>query len=153
MNFYFLWNDFNIVFKKGMLFKNEYFIILNVIVSTLYVFIFNWNFEPERLCFVCYLFLAGIRNVLVLFCAIMTEQKILFQSRSYSRLTDACRALTAIMYPFKYNHVYIPLLPAALVEILSTPTPFIMGVHSSLKTDVSELVNIFISSVKIFIGI
>lgn len=70
----------------------------------------------------------------------MTEQKILFQSRSYSRLTDACRALTALMYPFKYSHVYIPLLPAALVEILSTPTPFVMGVHSSLKTDVSELV-------------
>lgn len=70
----------------------------------------------------------------------MTEQKILFQSRSYSRLTDAGRALTALMYPFKYSHVYIPLLPAALVEILSTPTPFVMGVHSSLKTDVSELV-------------
>lgn len=78
--------------------------------------------------------------MLVLFCAVMTEQKILFQSRSYSRLTDACRALTALMYPFKYSHVYIPLLPAALVEILSTPTPFVMGVHSSLKTDVSELV-------------
>lgn len=83
----------------------------------------------------------GIGNVLVLFCAIMTEQKILFQSRSYTRLTEACRALTALMYPFRYSHVYIPLLPAALVEVLSTPTPFVMGVHSSLKTDVSEMVN------------
>lgn len=87
----------------------------------------------------------GIRNVLVLFCAVMTEQKILFQSRSYSRLTDACRALTALMYPFKYSHVYIPLLPAALVEILSTPTPFVMGVHSSLKTDVSELMDVIVA--------
>lgn len=70
----------------------------------------------------------------------MTEQKILFQSKSYSRLTEGCRALTALMYPFRYSHVYIPLLPAALIEVLSTPTPFVMGVHSSLKTDVSELV-------------
>jgi hypothetical protein len=45
------------------------------------------------------------------------------------------------MYPFRYTHVYIPLLPAALVEVLSTPTPFIMGVHSSLKAEVSELVS------------
>lgn len=84
---------------------------------------------------------AGIRNVLVLFCAVMTEHKILFHSVSYSRLTEACRALTALMYPFRYNHVYIPLLPAALVEILSTPTPFIMGVHSSLKQETTDLVS------------
>lgn len=80
--------------------------------------------------------------MLVLFCAIMTEHKILFHSKSYNRLTDACRALTALMYPFRYTHVYIPLLPAALIEVLSTPTPFIMGVHSSLKSEVVELVSI-----------
>lgn len=85
-------------------------------------------------------FISGIRNVLVLFCAIMTEHKILFHSKSYNRLTEGCRALTALMYPFRYTHVYIPLLPAALVEVLSTPTPFIMGVHSSLKSEVAELV-------------
>lgn len=88
---------------------------------------------------------SGIRNVLVLFCAIMTEHKILFHSKSYTRLTEGCRALTALMYPFRYTHVYIPLLPAALVEVLSTPTPFIMGVHSSLKAEVSELVSVMTS--------
>lgn len=84
--------------------------------------------------------LVGIRNVLVLFCAVMTEHKLLFHSKSYSRLTDGCRALIALMYPFRYCHVYIPLLPAALIEVLSTPTPFVMGVHSSLKSEVAELV-------------
>lgn len=87
----------------------------------------------------------GIRNVLVLFCAIMTEHKILFHSKSYTRLTEGCRALTALMYPFRYSHVYIPLLPAALVEILSTPTPFIMGVHSSLRSEVVELMDVIIA--------
>lgn len=87
----------------------------------------------------------GIRNVLVLFCAIMTEHKILFQSRSYSRLTSACRALTSLMYPFKYSHVHIPLLPTGLVDVLSTPTPFVIGVHASLKTDVSELMDVIVA--------
>jgi myotubularin-related protein 5/13 len=45
------------------------------------------------------------------------------------------------MYPFRYTHVYIPLLPAALVEVLCTPTPFIIGVHSSLKAEVAEVVS------------
>ncbi|CAG9860140.1 unnamed protein product [Phyllotreta striolata] len=87
----------------------------------------------------------GIRNVIKLFCAIMTEHKILFHSKSYNRLTEACRALTAIMYPFRYTHVYIPLLPASLVEVLSTPTPFIMGVHSSLKSEVAELMDVIVA--------
>lgn len=43
----------------------------------------------------------GIKNVLQLFCAVMTEHKILFHSKSFSRLTDSCRALTALMYPFR----------------------------------------------------
>ncbi|XP_025829760.1 myotubularin-related protein 13 isoform X2 [Agrilus planipennis] len=87
----------------------------------------------------------GIRNVLVLFCAIMTEHKILFHSKSYNRLTEACRALTSLMYPFRYNHVYIPLLPAALVEVLSTPTPFVIGVHSSLRSEVSDLMDVIVA--------
>ncbi|XP_044003006.1 myotubularin-related protein 13 isoform X2 [Aphidius gifuensis] len=87
----------------------------------------------------------GIRNVLTLFCAVMTEHKILFHSSSYSRLTESCRALTALMYPFRYTHVYIPLLPAPLVEVLSTPTPFIMGVHSSLKYEVAESMDVIVA--------
>lgn len=43
----------------------------------------------------------GIRNVMLLFCAVMTEHKILFHSKSFSRLTNSCRALTALMYPFR----------------------------------------------------
>ncbi|KAI5733488.1 hypothetical protein M8J76_012488 [Diaphorina citri] len=87
----------------------------------------------------------GIRNVLLLFCAVMTEHKILFQSRSYGHLTEACRALTALMYPFKHSHVYIPLLPTGLVDVLSTPTPFVIGVHSSLKIDASELMDVIVA--------
>lgn len=51
---------------------------------------------------------SGIANVLCLFCAALTEHKILFLSSSYQRLTDACRALLAIMFPLKYR--YVPLL-------------------------------------------
>lgn len=80
----------------------------------------------------------GKKNVLLLYCAAMTEHKILFHSSSYSRLSDSCRALTALMYPLKYSHTYVPLLPASLLEILSTPTPFIMGIHSSMQNEINS---------------
>jgi len=86
----------------------------------------------------------GIHAVLTLFSAVMTEHKILFHSKSYTRLHDACHALTSLMYPFKYSHVYIPILPASLLDVLSTPTPFVIGVHSSRKNEVSDILDVII---------
>ncbi|XP_070563333.1 myotubularin-related protein 13-like isoform X5 [Ptychodera flava] len=87
----------------------------------------------------------GIHNVLCLFCAALTDNKILFHSSSYSRLTDASTALLAILFPLKYSYVYIPVLPNALMEVLSTPTPFIMGVHSSNKSEIQELLDVVVA--------
>ncbi|KAF0039192.1 hypothetical protein F2P81_009676 [Scophthalmus maximus] len=81
----------------------------------------------------------GIVNVLYLFCAALTEHKILFLSSSYQRLTDACRGLLAIMFPLKYSFTYVPILPGKLLEVLSTPTPFIIGVNSFFRSETQEL--------------
>ncbi|KAJ8269250.1 hypothetical protein COCON_G00118570 [Conger conger] len=87
----------------------------------------------------------GINNVLYLFCAALTEHKILFLSCSYHRLTDACRALLAIMFPLKYSFTYVPILPGKLLEVLSTPTPFIIGVNSFFRSETQELLDVIIA--------
>lgn len=86
----------------------------------------------------------GINNVIELFYAVLTEHKILFYSQSYTRLNEACQGLISLMYPFKYSHTFIPILPATLIEFLSTPTPFIIGVHSSLKREISDLLDVIV---------
>uniref|UniRef100_A0A8D2LWX2 SET binding factor 1 n=1 Tax=Varanus komodoensis TaxID=61221 RepID=A0A8D2LWX2_VARKO len=87
----------------------------------------------------------GITNVLCLFCAALTEHKILFLSSSYQRLTDACRGLLALMFPLKYSFTYVPILPAQLLEVLSTPTPFIIGVSSAFQSETQELLDVIIA--------
>ncbi|XP_061493895.1 myotubularin-related protein 5 isoform X6 [Rhineura floridana] len=87
----------------------------------------------------------GITNVLCLFCAALTEHKILFLSCSYQRLTDACRALLALMFPLKYSFTYVPILPAQLLEVLTTPTPFIIGVSSTFQAETQELLDVIIA--------
>uniref|UniRef100_A0AAX7SMT6 SET binding factor 2 n=1 Tax=Astatotilapia calliptera TaxID=8154 RepID=A0AAX7SMT6_ASTCA len=82
----------------------------------------------------------GIQNVLSLFCAVLTEHKVLFHSTSYQRLGEACRALEALMFPLKYSYPYIPILPSRLLEVLSSPTPFIIGVHSMFQNEIQDLV-------------
>ncbi|XP_018108307.1 myotubularin-related protein 5 isoform X3 [Xenopus laevis] len=87
----------------------------------------------------------GITNVLCLFCAALTEHKILFLSKSYQRLTEACRALLAIMFPLRYSFTYVPILPAQLLEVLSTPTPFIIGVNALFRAETQELLDVVIA--------
>uniref|UniRef100_A0AAQ6A5K1 SET binding factor 2 n=1 Tax=Amphiprion ocellaris TaxID=80972 RepID=A0AAQ6A5K1_AMPOC len=82
----------------------------------------------------------GIQNVLSLFCAVLTEHKVLFHSTSYQRLGEASRALEALMFPLKYSYPYIPILPSRLLEVLSSPTPFIIGVHSMFQNEIQDLV-------------
>uniref|UniRef100_A0A803T069 SET binding factor 2 n=1 Tax=Anolis carolinensis TaxID=28377 RepID=A0A803T069_ANOCA len=87
----------------------------------------------------------GIQNVLSLFCAVLTENKVLFHSASFQRLSDACRALESLMFPLKYSYPYIPILPAQLLEVLSSPTPFIIGVHSIFCNEIHELLDVIIA--------
>ncbi|XP_076471850.1 myotubularin-related protein 13-like isoform X2 [Babylonia areolata] len=86
----------------------------------------------------------GINNAILVFCAALTDNKILFYSNSYCRLTAACRAIIALYYPLKYSYVYIPILPVSLLEVLTTPTPFIAGVHASLKDQVMDLLDVIL---------
>uniref|UniRef100_A0A7N6AM96 SET binding factor 2 n=1 Tax=Anabas testudineus TaxID=64144 RepID=A0A7N6AM96_ANATE len=87
----------------------------------------------------------GIQNVLSLFCAVLTEHKVLFHSTSYERLGEACRALEALMFPLKYSYPYIPILPSRLLEVLSSPTPFIIGVHSMFQSEIQDLLDVIIA--------
>uniref|UniRef100_A0A3Q2P2E7 SET binding factor 2 n=1 Tax=Fundulus heteroclitus TaxID=8078 RepID=A0A3Q2P2E7_FUNHE len=87
----------------------------------------------------------GIQNVLSLFCAVLTEHKVLFHSSSYQRLGEACRALEALMFPLKYSYPYIPILPSRLLEVLSSPTPFIIGVHSMFQNEIQDLLDVIIA--------
>lgn len=45
----------------------------------------------------------GIANVVKLVCAIMADFKVLFFSRSYTKLYDASRAVEALLFPLKYT--------------------------------------------------
>uniref|UniRef100_A0A8C7Y641 SET binding factor 2 n=1 Tax=Oryzias sinensis TaxID=183150 RepID=A0A8C7Y641_9TELE len=87
----------------------------------------------------------GIQNVLSLFCAVLTEHKVLFHSSSYQRLGEACRALEALMFPLKYSYPYIPILPSRLLEVLSSPTPFVIGVHSMFQNEIQDLLDVIIA--------
>lgn len=64
--------------------------------------------------------------------ALLFERRVIFKSTSLSTLTDTTSALEELLYPFKWTGIYIMPLPEDLMDYASAPTPYIIGVHSSL---------------------
>lgn len=40
-------------------------------------------------------------------------------------------SISALVFPFTWQHVYVPILPASLQHFLDAPVPYIMGLHHS----------------------
>lgn len=70
-------------------------------------------------------------NLVFVVCSILLEQRILLHSEDLNVLHKCAEALISLLFPLCWQHVYVPLLPVQLLEYLSAPVPFIMGVHTS----------------------
>ncbi|KAM8968823.1 LOW QUALITY PROTEIN: DENN domain-containing protein 5A [Sarcophilus harrisii] len=83
--------------------------------------------------------LLGVENVLQLFTCALLEFQILLYSQHYQRLMTVAETITALMFPFQWQHVYVPILPASLLHFLDAPVPYLMGLHSNGLDDRSKL--------------
>uniref|UniRef100_A0A8C7TX34 DENN/MADD domain containing 5A n=1 Tax=Oncorhynchus mykiss TaxID=8022 RepID=A0A8C7TX34_ONCMY len=83
--------------------------------------------------------LLGVENVLQLFTCALLEIQILLYSQHYQRLMTVAESITALMFPFQWQHVYVPILPASLLHFLDAPVPYLMGLHSNGEGDRTKL--------------
>ncbi|XP_014240882.1 DENN domain-containing protein 5B isoform X2 [Cimex lectularius] len=74
--------------------------------------------------------LLGVDCVVQLFTCLLLENQILLCSGEYQRLMLVAESLTALLLPFSWPHVYVPILPASCHHFLDAPVPFVMGLHT-----------------------
>jgi len=67
-------------------------------------------------------------NVMAVWLALLTEQKVLLLSSQYSILTMCAETLSSLLFPLQWSHLYIPLLPRFLSPMLDAPIPYLVGV-------------------------
>ncbi|GLJ48583.1 hypothetical protein SUGI_1024890 [Cryptomeria japonica] len=75
-----------------------------------------------------------VDNLIQFFTAVLLERRILLRANKYSLLTLVSEAICHLIYPFKWQHVYIPLLFFSGVDYIDAPTPYMMGLHSGVDT-------------------
>ncbi|XP_063933436.1 DENN domain-containing protein 5A-like [Zophobas morio] len=74
----------------------------------------------------------------VLSCCLM-DGRLLVLSSDMELLGIFSESVLAAMYPFRWCHAYVPVLPQKMLYFLEAPVPFIMGVASTLPDTFDKL--------------
>ena len=59
----------------------------------------------------------------------------------YERLMLCAHCATALIFPFTWQHVFVPILPTSQRGFLDAPVPYIMGLKVDSSTDSKYLPN------------
>ena len=79
---------------------------------------------PFRVLFEC----LDIGNILFAWYTLACEQKVLLVSSQLSLLTVCSEILCSLLFPMKWCHLYIPVLPRSLSPMLDAPMPYLCGI-------------------------
>uniref|UniRef100_A0A4W5R838 DENN/MADD domain containing 5B n=1 Tax=Hucho hucho TaxID=62062 RepID=A0A4W5R838_9TELE len=73
--------------------------------------------------------LLGVENLVRLLTSVLLETQVLLYSQDYQRLMTVAEGITTLLFPFQWQHVYLPILPTPLHHLLDAPVPFLMGIQ------------------------
>ena len=78
-------------------------------------------------------------NIITAWKALLLEKKLFLICSSKAVLSQVAHALINLLFPFKWIHVYVPILPEKLKLFIESPVPLIIGI--SFHIDLNEIPN------------
>jgi len=72
-----------------------------------------------------------VEFIMDLFESLLIERRIIFVAKDVGTLSACVNAVYAMIYPFVWQHVFIPILPKKLMDYCSAPMPFLIGIPAS----------------------
>ncbi|KAM3726566.1 DENN domain-containing protein 2C [Dirofilaria immitis] len=68
--------------------------------------------------------------------ALLAEQRVIIAGGSVQCVCHAVQSIASLLHPFSWPYTLIPVLPDSLLEIVNSPTPYLMGL---LRTNMYKL--------------
>ncbi|EPY84041.1 suppression of tumorigenicity 5 protein isoform 1 [Camelus ferus] len=93
----------------------------------------------EHVDFECLFTCLSVRQLIRIFASLLLERRVIFVADKLSTLSSCSHAVVALLYPFSWQHTFIPVLPASMIDIVCCPTPFLVGLLSSSLPKLKEL--------------
>lgn len=76
-----------------------------------------------------------VDNIILVWHCLALERQVLITSTQLSILTTASEIFLSLLFPMRWSHAYIPVLPHFLIPILSAPMPFLCGINKTNLAD------------------
>uniref|UniRef100_A0A8C7ZMV0 DENN/MADD domain containing 5B n=1 Tax=Oryzias sinensis TaxID=183150 RepID=A0A8C7ZMV0_9TELE len=73
--------------------------------------------------------LLGVENMVKLLTCVLLETQVLLCSQDYQRLMTVAEGITTLLFPFQWQHIYLPIISGPLHHLLHAPVPFLMGIQ------------------------
>jgi len=80
----------------------------------------------------------GIQVMIELWGAMLLETRLLIHAKAQWKLSMASETVISLLYPFRWHHQYISVVPSQLREYVEAPFPIVMGIHTDLAAEVAE---------------
>ncbi|XP_031755774.1 suppression of tumorigenicity 5 protein isoform X2 [Xenopus tropicalis] len=93
----------------------------------------------EHVDFECLFRCLSVRQIIRIFASLLLERRVIFVAEKLSTLSSCSHAIVALLYPFSWQHTFIPVLPSSMIDIVCCPTPFLVGLLSSSLPKLKEL--------------
>ncbi|XP_049749384.1 DENN domain-containing protein 2A isoform X2 [Elephas maximus indicus] len=81
----------------------------------------------------------SVRHLVRVFASLLLERRVIFIADKLSTLSTCCHSVVALTYPFTWQHTYVPVLPPSMIDIVCSPTPFLIGLLTSTLPLLQEL--------------
>uniref|UniRef100_A0A2K5I843 UDENN domain-containing protein n=1 Tax=Colobus angolensis palliatus TaxID=336983 RepID=A0A2K5I843_COLAP len=93
----------------------------------------------EHVDFECLFKCLSVCHLIRVCASLLLERRVIFVANSLSTLSKCGHAVVATLYPFTWQHTYIPVLPASMIDIVCSPTPFLIGILSCCLPQLQDL--------------
>ncbi|KAF6201307.1 hypothetical protein GE061_005755 [Apolygus lucorum] len=80
----------------------------------------------------------NVPNFINLFSNMLLERNIILVSSHVSSLSDSILGLLKSIYPFQWPHTLVTILPPTMLEIIQSPTPYILGIMKKDRDSIPE---------------
>uniref|UniRef100_A0AAY4DNM1 UDENN domain-containing protein n=1 Tax=Denticeps clupeoides TaxID=299321 RepID=A0AAY4DNM1_9TELE len=81
----------------------------------------------------------SVGQLLQVFSSLLLERRVIFISDKLGTLSRCAHSALGLLYPFTWQHTFVPVLPVSMLDICCSPTPFLMGVLSPTLPELLEL--------------
>jgi DENN (AEX-3) domain len=89
----------------------------------------NFSFQPLFTCL-------SVSNILVVIGCLLQETRLVLVSKHYAILGPVAEALLSLLFPFRWQGMYLPILPYSMLEILDAPVPYLVGLHARYLAEI-----------------